>query len=148
MNGMLSEEVKITQAITPAAGAAGSDEVLGATLDMQGFDGVMMVVVFGAIVTNAVTTIKAQQDSDPAMGTVADLEGSEQTVADSDDNKTFVIDLVRPQERYVRLAVERATQNATIGAATYYQYRGRMRPPAHGAGVSVERWIAPDEGTA
>lgn len=145
---MLSEEVKITQAITPAAGAAGANEVLGATIDMQGFDGVMMVVAFGAIVTGAVTTIKAQQDSDPAMETVADLAGSEQTVADSDDNKVFVIDLGRPNERYVRLAVERATQNATIGSAIYYQYRARVRPPGHGTGVNVERWTAPAEGTA
>jgi hypothetical protein len=142
---MLSEEVKITQAITPAAGAAGSDEVLGATIDMQGFDAVMMVVTFGPIVTGAVTSIKAQEDSDPAMGTVADLDGTDQTVAEGDDNKTFVIDLGRPNKRYVRLAVERATQNATIGSATYYQYRARVRPPGHGTGVAVERWTAPAE---
>lgn len=145
----LSKEVKITQAITVTNGAAGTTDIEGVTLDMSGYDGVLMVVTFGAIVANAVTSIKAQQDSDSAMGSDADLEGTSQTVADDDDEQTFVIDVYKPTERYVRLYVDRATQNATVASATYIQYRASKVPTAaHGSNVNVESFAGPAEGTA
>lgn len=147
-SGMLSEEVKITQAITTTAGAAGTSDINGATLDMQGWDGVLMVVHVGAIVATAVTGIRAQQGAAANMSDAADLAGSAQAIADTDDDKVYFIDLSRPQERYVRLVVDRATANATIGGATYIQYRGRKAPVTHATGVSGERHVSPAEGTA
>lgn len=145
----LSKNCKITQAITVTAGAAGTADINGTTLDMSGYDGVLMVITFGAITTNAVTSIKAQQDTDSAMGTAADLLGSAQTVADSDDEKTFYIDLAKPAERYVRLVVDRGTQNAVVASATYIQYNNHKGPVAsHGSNVSGETHVSPAEGTA
>lgn len=145
----LIDDLKISQAITVTAGAAGTTDITGATLDMANFEGVLMVVTFGAIVTNAVTSIKAQQDSASGMGTAADLEGTAQTVADDDDEKTFYINIHKPRERYVRLYVDRATQNATVASATYYQYGARTTPvPSHGSNVSGEAFVSPAEGTA
>ena len=37
-------------------------------------------------------------------------------IADDDDNKVFYLDIKRPQLRYGRLVVSRATQNATVSA--------------------------------
>lgn len=144
----LSKEAKITIAITPTAGAAGTDDINGATLDMEGYDGVLAVVSFGAITAGAVTSIKMQQDTASGMGTAADLAGTGQTIADTDDGKTFYIDLAKPKERYVRLVVDRGTQNAVVSSATYIQYGSRVKPVTHGTNVAGELHVSPAEGTA
>ena len=144
----LSKAVKITQAITVTNGAAGTTDIAGATLDMQGFEGVLMVVTMGAITTNAVTSIKAQQGAASNLSDAADLEGTSQTIADDDDEQTFYIDLYQPQERYVRLYVDRATQNAVVADALYIQYGARELPTSHASAVSGETHISPSEGTA
>lgn len=143
-----SKNQKITRAILPSEGAAGTADINGAILDMQGFDGVLVLVSFGAITGGAVTSIKMQQDTDPAGGTMADLAGTAQTVADDDDDETFYIDLYRPTERYVRLVVDRGTQNAVVASATYIQYKASKAPVTHGTGVSGELHASPAEGTA
>ena len=142
-----SKEFAITQAITVTNGAAGTADINGVTLDMQGAEGVLMEITFGAITAGAVTSIKAQQDTASGMGTAADLAGTAQTVADDADEKTFYIDLYRPVERYVRLVVDRGTQNAVVASATYFQYGLRKTPATHGSNVSGELHISPSEGT-
>jgi len=146
MAEQLSELAKIVPAITITAGAAGTSTPLnGATLDMAGYAGVMIVVTFGAIVSGAVTSFKVQQDTDSAFGTPVDLLGSGQTIADTADDTIFVSDLFKPTKRYVRVVVARATQNATLCAA-YYVYGGRTRPAVQT--VTIERFVSPAEGTA
>jgi hypothetical protein len=76
----LSKNLKITPAITPDNGAAGTTDINGATLDMQGFEGVLIKVVFGAITAGAVTSIKAQQGAQSDLSDAADLEGTGQTL--------------------------------------------------------------------
>ena len=144
----LSKNVKITPAILPSAGAAGTTDIEGATLDMSGFEGVLIMIVMGAITATAVTSIKAQQGAESDLSDAADLEDSGQDIADDDDNQTFFIDLYRPAERYVRLLVDRGTANAAVASATYIQYSGRKPPFSHASGVSGELIISPDEGTA
>jgi hypothetical protein len=150
MNEMqMSKNCKISQGITVTAGAAGTSAINGATLDMAGWEGVLIIVTFGAIVTGAATSIKAQQGQASGMGDAADLLGSSQTIADTDDDKTFYIDIKSPRERYVRAVVSRATQNATVGSITYIQYGGRTAPvAAHGTSVSGEAFVGVAEGTA
>ncbi len=143
-----SNELKLSVAITPTDGAAGTTDIEGVTLDMQGFEGVLMMATFGAITGSAVTSIKAQQGAASDLSDAADLAGTGQTIADDDDDQTFYIDLVNPQERYVRLYVDRGTQNAVVASATYIQYRARKAPVTHGSGVSGELHVAPSEGTA
>lgn len=144
----LIDGVKITQAVTPTAGAAGTSDIDGATLDMSGYEGVLVAVTMGAITGSAVTSIKMQQDTASGMGTAADLEGTSQTIADDDDGKIFYINLHKPRERYVRLVVDRATQNAVVASAVYYQYGATTVPTTHGANVSGESHVSPAEGTA
>lgn len=143
----VTEEVKLVQAITIAAGAAAATDLNGTIIDMAGYDNILFVVQFGPIVSGAATSIKVQQDTDVAGGTMADLTGSAQTVADDADNTVFYVDVRRPAERYVRVVVLRATQAATCSAMAYL-YRGGNRPPTHGAGVSGEKHGSPAEGTA
>lgn len=144
---LISDEVKVVQAITITAGAAAATAINGTAIDTAGFDGVLFVVQFGAIVATAVTSIKAQQDTVVGMGAAADLAGSNQTVADTDDDKVFYIDIKRPLEQFVRCVVSRATANATCSAVAYL-YRSRSRPVTHGTGVAGEKFASPLEGVA
>ncbi len=144
----LGKDAVITIAVTHLSGVAGTTDVTGVTLDMQGFEAVLVIVNFGVITAAAVTSIKMQQDAAAGMGGAADLLGTAQVIADDDDEKTFYIDLIKPVERYVRLIVDRATQNAVVGGATYIQYRARKSPVAHGTNVAGETHVSPIEGTA
>lgn len=137
----LSKDVKISSAVTPAEGVAGQVLISGSILDMAGFGAVLMLARFGAIDPSAVTSIYAEQDSDSAMASATKLD-VEQDVAETDDGKTFYIDLVRPTERYVRLVVNRSTADSEV-SALYLQYDSVVLPVAHGTGVEGELQISP-----
>jgi len=143
----LSANTKISQVVTVAAGASGSSDITGTVIDMSDYEGVLFVVPFGPITSGAATSIKVQGAPTNVDGDFADLLGTSQTVADTADNTTFYIDLGKPQSRYVRLIVSRATQASTC-AAFAIQYNGRVKPATHGTGVSGELHVSPAEGTA
>lgn len=146
----LGKEVKVSTAITPAAGVAGTADINGTILDMQNYEGVLMMCRLGVITANAATSVKAQQGAESNLSDAADLEATGITVADDDDNQLFVIDLYRPTERYVRLVVDRATENAVVAEAHYVQYGPRKRPVTNTVAdlVTYELHVSPDEGTA
>jgi len=128
----LSQMIAVVQAITPAEGVSAITDLPAATvLDLQsyGADRVLIVVAFGPITAGAATSIKAQLDNVLAFNDdPVDIAGSAQTVADNKDNQTFLIDVINPARRFLRLFVARATQVATVGAAYYIVYGVRNRP--------------------
>lgn len=148
MENNISKNVKMTPAVLPSEGVAAATLLNGAVLDMANFESVMIIVTFGVITAGAATSIKAQQGAIANMSDAADLLGTGQTIADDDDDGTFYIDLIKPQERYIRVAIPRATQNAVVSSATYIQYNPRTKPTTQGTGVAGELHIEPDEGTA
>lgn len=143
----LSKNVQIRTALDHAEGSADRN---GAEFDMQGFEGVLMVVKFGDIAAGAVTSIKAQQDTATGMGSAADLEGTGQTVAADDDNQIFIIDLYKPQERFVRVVVDKDASNNTEEMAFYIGYSAHKLPTVMTLAdeVTYELHVSPDEGTA
>ncbi len=143
----ISKNVKISEAVSVTNGAAGTTDIEGTALDMTGFEGVLMMVQMGAITGSAVTSIKAQEGEESDLSDAADLLGTSQTIADSDDEDVFYIDLYKPVERYVRLYVSRATQNAVL-SATYIQYGPAKMPTSHGSTVNGELHAGPAQGTA
>lgn len=143
----LYKEAKISQAITPTAGAAGTSDIDGAALDMSGFESVTTIITLGAITANAVTSIKMQQSDSSGSG-YSDLTGTSITVADDDDEEIKVIALVKPEKRYVRVQVARSTQNAVVASAEYIQLGAMKAPTTQPTGVEGESHVSPVEGTA
>ena len=133
------------------ASAAGTATITSAAIDTAGYEGVLIAIKFGAIVSGAVVTVKAQQSSDNAVADAyADLLGTSQTVADTDDNKVFLIDIYKPAERYLKAIVSTATQNSTVECIVAYRY-GAKKLPAVDDSTTVggsETHISPIEGTA
>lgn len=148
---ILSQETKITRHSN--AVAAGTTDISPANgIDMQGFDGVLFIVPFGAITATAVTSIKAQQSTavDGTGDAFADIAGTAVTVADDDDNKIAYLDVVRPTERFVRLVVDRGTANAVVDGIIAIQYKARSKPTTHDATTVLGGELHEDkaEGTA
>lgn len=133
-----------------AVAAGTSDTQTGTAIDTLGWDGILFIFSFGTITSTAVTTIKAQQGTASNGSDAADLEGTAQSIADTDDNKIACIDIFKPRERYVRPAVTRATANAVIDGVIAILYRGEFTPAAaHSTAVRVaEAFNSPPEGTA
>jgi len=130
-------------------GAAGATDLTSEFVDTQGFEGVRLICGFGAIVSGAVTGVRAQQ-CDTSGGTYADLAGSAIVVADDDDNQITILDIYRPRERYIKHVVDRATQNATVDFLIAELYGPREEPVAQDTAVVVaqEVHVSPAEGTA
>lgn len=147
MNNLL-QDCKITRVMN--AVAAGTTAQNGSTLDMSGYDGVLFVASFGTLTATQVTSLKAQQDAASGMGTAADLAGTlVGPLADGDGNKCLALDVYRPQERYVRCVVNRATANAVIDGVIAIQYRSRKAPVTQSTTIAFsEQHISPGEGTA
>jgi hypothetical protein len=148
----LTDYANPIQISTVTAGAAGTSAITSSAVDMAGYDGCLFIVPFGAIVSGAVTSLKLQQ-CDTTGGSYADLAGTSQTVADTDDDKTFIVDIQNPQEQFLKLVVSRATQNATVGGIYAIPYHKASRStviPVAGTNAigGVERFLSPAEGTA
>ncbi len=146
----LTDSHKISIGSTTTAGAAAQTEIDATGLNMSGYDGVIAIVPFGAIVGGAATSLKWQQSSDNGGSDGwSDIEGTSQTVSDASDDKVFYAELFRPTKQYVRLVILRATQNATVGGVIYIQFAAKgVRPPTQGTNVSGESFTCPAEGTA
>lgn len=148
----LTNKVKTIRVHAPVAAGA-TDITDSAVIDMQGYEGVRFIVGFGAITAGAATSVKAQQatakTSDTALTSGADLLGSSIAVADSDDSKLVISDILRPRERYVQVHVLRATQNAVVDLIIAELYGARKLPVAKDTTVaSQETHASPAEGTA
>lgn len=143
----LGKNVKITKGLPYVSGTADRN---GATLDMSGYDGLMLIWTFAAIASGAVTSVKVQQDSASGMGTAADLEGTGITVAADDDDQIFIQDIYKPLERYVRGVVDKDAANAAAEILTYIQYQGQKAPEVNTVAdlVTYELHVSPAEGTA
>lgn len=138
----LSKNVKITQVVGPTA--TGTTTIDGSVVDMQGFEGVLFV---GSIVSAAANNgIKAQQGNVSNLSDAADLAGSQ--VLSDGTAKQFVLDVYKPQERYVRCQVVRGT-TTVIDSVWAVQY-GAEKLPVVSASASLleELHVSPAEGTA
>ena len=131
--------------VTPTAGAAGSTAINGSIIDALGFEGVLFVLLFGAIVTGAVTTFKLTQSDNSDMSSPEDVAGSNQAVADTEGSKAFYLDIRKPTKRYLRLIISRGTQNATVSAVAL-PYGAKSQPVTQTA--AGESFVGPAGGTA
>ena len=143
----LSSELVIRTALDYASGNA---DRTGAVFDTANLEGVMIVVKLAAVAAGGANSIKAQQGAASNMSDAADLAGTAMTIADDDDNQIFILDIVKPRERYVRLVVDKDTVNACAESAIYIGYGPRTEPVTLtlADNVTYEKHVSPAEGTA
>lgn len=120
-------ETKKTRGV--AATAAGTSDVNCALIATAGFEAINADVCFGAIVAGAVTGCHWQGGNKSDGTDQADLAGTELSITDAQDGLMLTTDLIKPVWEYVRLVVDRATQNATLDSVVYTQYRSPKKVP-------------------
>lgn len=134
---------KNTKLIKVLAGAAaGTTPLTTATIDTQGFEG---VVIFGSIATvNASNVVDARQGQASDMSDGAVLEGSR--VAPGDNGDSFCIDILRPEKRYVDVQITRNVSTATGDVYAWLYGSVRKAPVSQGATIDVVTLASPIEG--
>jgi hypothetical protein len=139
-----SSSIKVSTALDYASGTATRN---GAGLDMKGFEGVLMIVKFAAIGSSSTMDIHAEQCDDNS--TFLDLAGTAIVPADDDDEQIFILDIVKPTDRYVRVVVTKDASHTDAEMAIYIQYGAREEPVVQTVAdlVTYERHISPAEGT-
>lgn len=143
----LLDEVRIQRVSAPVV--AGQTDVDSDVVDTQGVAGVAFLVHFGAITSGAATAVKLQQSAASDGSGMADLEGSKVTVADTDDSKIVPLCVCKPQKRYVRCVVTRATQDSVLNSIVALFHGATTEPVVNGSTVTgTKTLISPAEGTA
>lgn len=132
------------------AEAAATTDINSASVDMaadNGYEGVEFMVAFGTITSGAVTSVKVQGSTDDSS--FSDLTGTSATVADTDDNKIVVVEIYKPTYRYLRVVVDRGTQNAVVDGIFARLHSNRLEAVSQSSDViSSEIHLSPAAGTA
>ncbi len=138
----LGKAVKITKVKLTVA--TGTTTINSDIVDMQGYDGVLFLASIGTAAAD--NGVKAQQGAASNMSDAADLAGTK--ILSDATQKEFVLDIYRPLERYMRLAVIRPT-TTTIEAVWAIQYQGNKKPVSNvTTAQATEVHVSPAEGTA
>jgi len=119
-------------AVEPAASAA-QTELTSEVVDMAGWTGVVFMAYLGDVTTGSVLGLTVD-DSDTGVGAWDDLEGPLAfTAGDSDaDGKLMIIDVVRPERRYVRARLTRTSANAVVNGIVAIKYGPKDQPVVQG----------------
>lgn len=143
------ERIRVDRVLN--AVAAGTTDQNGGTIDLSadnGYRGCLFMVAFGTLTATQVTSIKAQESADDSTWT--DLAGTKSIeLADTDGNKVLLLDVYRPNKRYIRVVVDRGTANAVIDGAWALLYENNLEGTAQSTDVAgSEVHISPAAGTA
>ena len=119
--------------------AAGTTKKTTTILDMAGYDGVVFIVGLGTLIEAGTLDAFVEQNTINSTSGMARLATTTvHTVTAADALKTescIVVDVFRPQERYVQCNITPAVQNAVILGVVAIQYNGRVKPETLGASV-------------
>ena len=99
--------------------AAGTTNVTDATgVDCSGYERATFFVAWGAITASGVQSIEVHQSSDDGSSdSYTAVIGSKVTVADDDDSKITMVEIYRPVEKWLKVVINRATQDSVVELA-------------------------------
>lgn len=140
----LSKNVNII--VVSAASAAATTAVNSSIIDMSGWDGVVFVAVTGPLTSTSVLTLAAQESTANSTGGMAAIAGGATpayTAAGTETLNSFIVEVYRPQQRYLRAVLTRATANAVVDTIIAIQYCGTKLPPTLDATVLAAAFVAP-----
>lgn len=124
--------------------AAGQAATASDIIDMSGWDGVAFIALTGDVTSGSVLTLAAQQDDVNAAGGMATLTGTATYTALSatdSDSKALLLDVQKPNKRYVRALFTSATQDAVKNGIIAIQYRGSNLPAVQSSSVIASKLI-------
>lgn len=128
---------KIT--LVKAAQAAATTTIDSDSVDMTGFEGVAFVGSVAAKATNNIATVGQSSDNSTFAALAAGA-----AVSPTVNGNSFVIDVAKPVDRYVRVSIARGTSTAT-GDVYAIQYGARKEPVTHGTTIDGKLAVSPAE---
>lgn len=131
MDNGIFENCMITKVMN--AVAAGQTDQTTDEIDMAGYDWLIWIASIGAITSGAATTMVAKAAS-TSGGSLTALTGGTVTIADDQDNKLCIIEVLNPQTRYHKAVITRATQDSVINCVIAIYGRG-PKPVTQGSTV-------------
>jgi len=134
---MLSNGVKISVLSSPHA--TGQYTQNGTPLDMEGFEGVLFLVLITASLNTGTFTLQANGNTiSSTSGMTLFNEGTSAATAGSDgalNDNVLALDIYKPLERYIIPQVVTAVANGAIGEIIAIQYGPRTKPTVQPAAV-------------
>ncbi|MBM2293757.1 hypothetical protein JQX09_17650 [Sulfitobacter pseudonitzschiae] len=118
-------------AVLAAAAVAGTTTITTSVIDTQGYDSVAIIAMTGDVTDTSVLTLTAQAGDESDGSDAVDLTSAIATFtadATSGDNKLLIVDLHKPNARYVRATLDRATANAVVSGVIAILYNAHERP--------------------
>lgn len=140
----LSKNTKVTQVLGYFTAAQTTRD--SSILDMDGYEGVVFIALFGTLLENGTIKLSADQNTANSASGMAELAGSSAyTVLAADVlGSALVLDVYRPEERYVRASIDIGVSNALICGIVAIQYCAGVAPPTTGA-LQATTLISPAE---
>lgn len=123
----LADRVLVTLDI---AGTIASANTNGTAIDMQGWDGCLYVFNLGTMVNGATFDARIVNAAFSNMSGATNITGALLTqVTNASNANTFMIDVFRPTQRWLRTATQPATANTTFASVAIRYRRGGTLPP-------------------
>lgn len=125
--------IRLTWDGTNYVAAAGVDgaAVASTEVDMAGFDSAMFIASIGVIAATGVFTCflkNSNTSGSYGAGTIDKLGSSIANDADTDDNKLFIINVHKPQRRYLKFYSQRTVGNVTGDSLIVVLYNSHDNP--------------------
>jgi len=128
-----------------AVAAAANTDSNTSILDMAGWDGVTFLTTITDSVATGVATLKVEASLTNADGGMAAVTGATATatcaVNDDLNGKLLIVDVFRPQRRYVQGVRTSGTADIAFGECIAIRYRGRKSPVTQGSTVADAEFV-------
>jgi hypothetical protein len=130
----ISDFHKYVQALAPQAVSTGADVVTGSGVDCEGWEGLLAICEFGAIVDTANISLNAilqESSDDGSADAYADIANAATGVKlNAGENEVYLIELNLSEiERYVRVTIDGGSAGGGLVEITFVLFRGRRGPP-------------------
>lgn len=123
----LANNIKISW-VKALIGSSSSTDSNTAILDMSGFDGVIFITPVTTAATGSVVALTVEENTANSDSGMAAITGAAATKTSPANGTLLVVDVYRPQKRYVQGVITSATQVATFDASIAIQYSGSKMP--------------------
>jgi hypothetical protein len=143
----LSKNVAIDQVL--GYYAAGTTKRTSDIIDMQGYEGVVFIAGLGTIIENGTVDVFVEQNTANAtsgMARLATTTAHTVTAANALLAKSaIIVDVYKPQERYLQCNITPATQNAVILGIVAIRYNGKLAPQSNSGLLKQTLLVSPAE---
>lgn len=124
----LFKQAKVMK-VSNGAGA-GTTAVTGSTIDMAGYNAIMVIADLGTVTDGSLLKLDLQEGAQSGGGDAASVTGmaTTQVTAATSSNTIIVADATRPQKRYITPVLTRTTQNAVVNTMVAILYQSDNPP--------------------